>query len=205
VTANAIVEITTQYLATDPPRDFFTNHLSFQTDAAAPADADYQALANSVKNSWFNPGTGKLNWQSNGGYVNAYNRADPKPRPERGHAVYTPGTWATVVPGPRQIALVASFYSARNLKRQRGRIYIPTNSGFGYGQRPDSASMSQAVGLIKAIAAGAAALTPVWILSVWSSIDNQNRAVTNVWCNDVWDTQRRRSPKETTRTLGTVP
>jgi hypothetical protein len=205
VPADAIVEITTQILSNDVPKDFTVTHLSYFTTATTVADADFQALANAVKNLWFATGGTATHYGTNGGNVKIYSRADAKPRPVRGLATFVPSTWMTTVPGPRQISLCASMYSSRNIKRWRGRIYLPINPSWGFGNRPDASAMTQASNLVKQLAAVAVALTPVWTLAVWSGMDNANRAITAGWIDDVWDTQRRRVPKATTRTTYTVP
>jgi hypothetical protein len=199
----AIVQITTQLLAADPPKDFMTCTLHYQSDLATVADADFQNMANTTKTIWFATGGAYQHYGTNGGYVNVYNLADPHPRPQRGHASYTPTTWATDVSYPRQICLCVSFYSQRNIKRNRGRIYTPTNPAWGgTGGRPSQAVRDQGISLLKTLGQNLRTQTPVWFHVVYSPTDASSKTVTNYWCNDVWDIQRRRAPKETTRSLG---
>lgn len=203
---NAIVEITTQYLATDPPRDLMTNHLSFNSTSTGVTPANWQTLTDTIKNAWFSVSGAWTHYDTHGGKVVAYDRAQPKPRPEAAVSTYTPSTWASTVTTPRQIALVVSMYAVRNLPRQRGRVFLPFHSDWSpAGERPGAPVRTAAMALLHQIAASCQALTPEWTLAVYSAKTDQNNGVTNIWCNDVWDTQRRRTPKETTRSTQTVP
>jgi hypothetical protein len=199
VPVNAIVEVTTQILSTDAPRDYCVNHLSFQTGASTASDTDFQNLCVAIKGVWFATTGSFMHWGDRGGKVVAYNRADGLPRPERGFIAYVPGSWATTSPGPRQISLCTSFYSLRNIKRYRGRCYLPPTAQYTYTDRPNALNLTYALALFTQIDTAVGALTPSWDQAVWSTVDNTNRVVTNWWCNDTWDVQRRRQPKETTR------
>ena len=202
----AIVEVTTQLLSTDPPKDYCVSHFHFNTGAASPSPANWQALTDAIKGVWFATSGVPQHYGANGGKVVAYNMADPKPRPEKAVSSYTPGSWMTSVSWPRQVALCVSFYAQRNLKNQRGRIFLPINNQWSpIGERPSSATQNSACQLIKSLYDATLALTPSWTLDVYSKVQDQSYAITNVWCNDVWDTQRRRAPKETTRTQILVP
>jgi len=206
VGTNVRVEITTQLLSADPPRDWCTNTLSFNTASSSVSAAQYQALTDAIKGVWFaTSGTGVF-YGSNGGKVIAYNRADPLPRVERGVSLYTPGTWQSSQSNPRQLCTCVSFYSFRNLKRQRGRIYLAWNNNYSpSGERLTSPYRTSAVNTIKNIYSACAALTPVWLLTVHSDVVDTDFPVDHAWCNDIPDTQRRRSPKEAARTLITIP
>lgn len=202
---NGIVEITLQVLSTDAPHEYVTNTFAVNSGTSSATLANWQALTDAILGVWkVSPG---VHW----GYagcaitVNAYDRADAKPRPEKGHSHYTPTTWNTDTTQARQVALCVSFYSARNLKRDRGRVYLIPLNNVGAAERPGSSQRAGALGLITATSTAITSLVPVWNLAVYSKADGATKVLTNCWCNDVWDTQRRRAPKETTRTLGTLP
>jgi hypothetical protein len=196
---NGIVEVTTQLLAGDPPKDWCVNHYSVNSGSTSVTLANWQALADAVKNWHFaTTGTRTLYYQC-GGNVKVYDRADPKPRPEKGFSTYTPSTWQTATGMPPTVALCASFYSVRNLKRQRGRVYLPVNTNWNAGARPNTLTMTNALAYITGLNAALIALVPSWGISVHSTIDNFDYVADHFWVNDTYDTQRRRGPKESTR------
>lgn len=196
--SDAIVEITTQALSTDVPREYITNHFAFNTGASATI-AQFQALADAVLNIWKRSPGPAWGWSSCKLTVNAYDRADPKPRPEKGHSLYVPGSWLTSTAQARQVALCVSFYAQRNLPRQRGRVYLFPGNNAGASERPGTAVMNAAMQTLLDLSAATLALTPSWTHEVWSQKAGQTFGVDNYWVNDVWDTQRRRAPKETVR------
>jgi hypothetical protein len=203
---NAHVEVTTQLVAADPPRDWSVNNLSFNTGGVSISAANWQALTDAIKAVWFATTGAGLYYGTNGGKVVAYDRADPLPRPEKAASLYTPGSWMSNAMGPRQDAICASFYSSRNLKNTRGRIYLPYTTALGAPvERITPSVRTNVVTFVKAIATACLALTPAWQLTVHSKVTGLDNPVTNIWCNDVPDTQRRRAPKESARTMVTFP
>jgi hypothetical protein len=195
---NAIIEITTQLLASDTPRDFCVNHLT-ANGGPTVTPANWQALADAIRGFHFATSGTHARWGTNGGSVKVYDRADAKPRPEKAFSNYTPGTWMTIVPDQRQIAMCCSFYSARNLPRKRGRVYLPVNPSFGGTERPDATTQNLVLQYGVQLGALLNGLTPFWQHTVHSSLDDFDWPVDHYWTNDVWDTQRRRKPKENSR------
>jgi hypothetical protein len=62
--------------------------------------------------------------------LKGYVEEDLKPRPIRAQATMTLGNPGSTVALPEEVALCMSYYSLRNLPRQRGRIYLgPLNAG----------------------------------------------------------------------------
>lgn len=199
---HAIVEVTIQCKSTDTPRDWMTNTVSFNSGAPTVTTAQWQALADAVKGVWFATSGSWVHYgNSFGGKVVCYDRADATPRAEKAVSIFTPGTWATTINFPRQIACCLSFYSLRNLKRQRGRVYLPPSNSMTVVDGIGTAQMNQFLGLGTQLATVAGALTPVWTHEVWSVAGDTDHPVSNYWVNDVWDTQRRREPKESTRVV----
>lgn len=195
----AIVEITTQMVLADIPRDFCTNTLHFNTGSSSVSAANWQALTDALKGVWFATTGSHQHYGSNGGKIVAYDVADAHPRPEKAVTTYTPGTWEGARNNPPQVTICSSFYSGRNLPRLRGRIYVPLNNAYSVAFRPTAPQMSQTIALANNLNVAAIALTPSWALGIYSKAANSFNPATNFWCNDVWDTQRRRAPKETTR------
>jgi hypothetical protein len=189
----------------DPIKDKVVNSIYMHTEAAAVAGADYQGIADAVKKIFFGPNTGGTapwnRFSGRAGRVLVYNMADPKPRPERAVSTYTPTTWAVVDTGPRQAALCLSFYSGRNLKSSRGRIYIGPLDVSDMATLPSSGLRQSVLDIGSRLFNIGAIGGLTWSHSIHSQKLANFQVVTNYWCNDVWDTVRKRLSKETTRNL----
>lgn len=122
--------------------------------------------------------------------------------------VYPQGTFTVGTGGaaestiPREVAICLSFYSERNIPRQRGRVYAPApvimDSVSG---RPDS-TMRQKVGDLAGIFGGLGGVDVDWC--VYSRLDDVARPVTDWWVDDEWDTIRSRGLRATQRLMGTT-
>lgn len=105
---------------------------------------------------------------------------------------------------PREVALCLSFFSERNVKRQRGRVYAPVPLmavAAGVGVRPVSGQRDK-VGTLATIFSDLGGVDVDWC--VWSPTDGVARPVTDWWVDDEWDTVRSRGLRATTRTVGTT-
>lgn len=188
----------------DTAQDKCEHSLYLETGSALGA-GDWQAIADAVMKIFFDPTkTGTAPWTrygGRGGRVFAYDLADAKPRPEKAVSVYTPTTWSTAATGPRQVACCLSFYADRNLPSQRGRLFIGPFDVGDMGEHPTSALQQSIMDIgDRLYALGANPIGGIsWDWSQHSAKQNLTRPVTNYWCNDVWDTQRRRLSKETSR------
>ena len=138
--------------------------------------------------------------------VTAYDAQGTPPVYPQGSATVNPGG-APPSAVPREIAVCLSFYSVRNIPRQRGRLYIPfcvpNSAGVGGtgGVRPN-ASLQAKVGALAPIFADLGGVDVDW--SVYSRTDDVARPVTNWWVDDEWDTVRSRGLRSTDRIVGTV-
>lgn len=105
--------------------------------------------------------------------------------------------------GPREIALCLSFYSERNLPSRRGRIYLPVCAAVdhSYGRRPNAQQMNQAMACGNYFSALGGADVD-WV--VYSQKTKQHWDISNTWCDDEWDVQRRRGLKPSTRQVADV-
>lgn len=106
---------------------------------------------------------------------------------------------------PREIAVCLSFFSERNLPRQRGRLYIPmallTSSQSFATVRPGTA-LQEKVGNLATGLANLGGTEVDW--SVYSRVDDEARPVTNWYVDNEWDTMRSRGLRPTERTVGTT-
>jgi hypothetical protein len=202
---NGIIEITTHLLRTDLPRDWNTCTLSVNSGSTAPTTANWQALTDAIRSVWFATTGTWSKFGSCDGTVTAYNRADATPRPEKAMSVYTAGSPLASVNGPREVSLCLSYFAGRNLPRQRGRIYLPVTAFTVGSDVPSHATVDAVVGLGTQLNTTITALTPSWSITVHSKVLNQDSVVDHFFCNDAWDTQRRRGLRETYRKTVTFP
>lgn len=178
-------------------RDRFSNTLFFAVDGAG-APPDYEDLAQDLLVIYQN-----RSWCAGCKIeVRAYNMADAKPRPER--AFKTSTMTGSYPNGPGQVALCLSYYSQRNLPRQRGRIYCGP-----FGQ-PSLRPSSPEIALLMTHAqdlAGLGGLNVDW--SVYSPTkaalgEDPTMTISNYWVDNSWDIQRRRKLEATSRSAGST-
>lgn len=136
--------------------------------------------------------------------IKIYCMDDPMPRVPRATYEHT-FTGSTGNPLPAEVALCLSYHAAPVAgvpqARRRGRVYLgPFTAAESTDGRPGTALtnmlLAQAAQLL---AAAQASVTWQWI--VWSRTLDSGAPVTGGWIDDAWDTQRRRGPDSTTRTL----
>ena len=190
--------------ADDPPTDYTSNTVYFNTDAV-PTDANFQALSDAFSTLWKRAGGLDTTWgfyDNRNHQVRVYSMDDAEPRPIRGMTTYTSGFPTTGPLYPREVALCLSYYHDRNLPRQRGRIYIgPFDvSQFSMADRPPTNLKTQVLDLGKRLFQLGTGLTPVWVHAVHSTrIPTVDQPVSHYWLDDSWDTQRRRGIKASSR------
>lgn len=107
---------------------------------------------------------------------------------------------------PREVCLCLSYFSSQNVKRQRGRLYIPfswikshTASGT-INVRPTAAQQTAVKEFATQVLMPQSASGAQW--GFWSNATNSFRAVTDYWVDDEWDIQRRRGLRSTGRITG---
>jgi hypothetical protein len=105
-------------------------------------------------------------------------------------------------PGPSEVAVCLSYASVDNpdqsLPRRRGRIFIGPLAASAIGERRPGVTIRDYVldfGLNLASVGFASNTT--W--HMFSKIDNAYAKIESVWCDDAWDTQRRRGLAPTMR------
>lgn len=187
------------YKSTEMPEDKVINTFYLQQDLpAVVADTDYQNLCNATAELWRTYRPYPTGWDRI--TVRAYNMGDPLPRPLKAQSTASPSAVSGAC-GPREVALCLSFYADRNLKRQRGRLFIGPWHANEMNERPSVPAQNQ----LAVLAEGIADLGGVDIdWNVYSPTDNAYRDVTDYWVDNEWDTMRSRGLRGTARVTGTV-
>jgi hypothetical protein len=105
--------------------------------------------------------------------------------------------------GPREVALCLSYYAERNLPRQRGRIFlcVPFNNGITINERPSTPVQQLVMDLGQSIA-DLGGVDVDW--QVYSPTTQTSKNVTNIWCDNEWDTIRSRGLQPSNRLEATV-
>lgn len=177
-------------------RDDIVN--TFYLDQGAPfLSVDYQSLADDIAELWATYRVYPVT--VNQVEVRLYDMADAKPREIKGQATAPlPGTAGG---GPREVACCLSYYRQRNLKRQRGRMFLGPFRGIEMNIRPDSDLRNS----VQVLAEGLQALGGPdvdWVQ--YSPTAGVHGPVTDWWCDDEWDTVRSRGLRATVRTVGST-
>lgn len=136
--------------------------------------------------------------------VTAYDAQGTPPVFPQGHAILNAGAFP-ISQCPREVAICLSFYSERNLPRQRGRLYIPfallTQSQSVNTARPTTPAQTL-VGDLAQRLADLGGTEVDWV--VYSRVDDEARPVSNWYVDNEWDTIRSRGLRPTERVAGTV-
>lgn len=120
-----------------------------------------------------------------------YDLGQPPPRTR--NTVVTAGSSSSQGAGlPGEVAVCSSFYSGQNVKRKRGRHYIgPLGAGASDGAgspRPSPELRAAIIDRAKNVANSTENVT--WV--VVSQVGVMANEVTGGWCDNAFDTQRRR-------------
>lgn len=105
---------------------------------------------------------------------------------------------------PREVALCLSYYTTYNRPRYRGRLFLPPTWFTAVANvRPSGAIQSAVIQFATDVLTKALPAQHNWC--VWSDVEGKNMGqVTDVWCDDEWDTIRSRGLKATNRVTGKV-
>jgi hypothetical protein len=131
--------------------------------------------------------------------IRVYDLADPKPRPPSVHQ-FTLGAANSAQLLPRELSVCLSYYSERNIRRQRGRIYIGPLSVNAMENRVGDQGV--VVALRDSLAGAGSRLaqaTPGADWVVYSELEASSvgpeyagRSVSHGWVDNAFDIQRRR-------------
>lgn len=104
--------------------------------------------------------------------------------------------------GPAEVAICLSYASVDNPEaatpRRRGRIYLgPMRAASFAGPRPDATIRDYVLDFGEAIGSVGTASNTTWLM--YSTVDDEYVKIESIWCDDAWDTQRRRGLSPTLR------
>ncbi len=110
-------------------------------------------------------------------------------------------------PGPQEVALCLSYATVDNpdasTPRRRGRIYVgPLGTNAMGAKRPDSVIRDYILDFGERLAQVGFASQTTW--HMYSKTDNVYTKIESIWCDDAYDTQRRRGLAPTLREVRDV-
>ncbi len=113
----------------------------------------------------------------------------------------------TAETGPGEVAVCLSYATVDDPElstgRRRGRIYIGPLAAAQVGSaRPGSTLRAAVLDLGEALAQVGFAANTTWMM--YSPTDSESAKIESIWCDDAWDTQRRRGLDPTTRDVRDV-
>lgn len=169
--------------ASAPAKDAIVNTLYFNVSGSVD-DPDYNSLGNDLYTIW----AGRI-WAA-GRFldIRGYDMSDPEPREVKYRK--TGQVTGTAPNGVRQVALALSYYSDRNLPRQRGRIFL---GPWNLSQPSASTTQTAAVIGLAPLLAGLGGLNVDW--SLWSPTTQTSSRINHAWVDDSYDIIRSRKLK----------
>lgn len=133
--------------------------------------------------------------------VKGYDAQGSKPVYPEGDAVVNAGLMQSTGV-PRELAVCLSFYGSRNVKRQRGRLYLPAHFlGVNVSAKNPATPIAKLASLAN-LFQGLGGVDVDWV--VYSRILDRAFPVTNWWYDNEWDVMRSRGQRSTSRVTGTT-
>lgn len=137
--------------------------------------------------------------------IKLYDFADPEPRAPIAERIITLPAVVSNNNLPSEVALVGSFQADQvagmTQRRRRGRVYIgPLCTSAPNNTNPPTTMVDALKNRMNELLAAADA-SLLWDWHIYSPTNNNSVKVTNGWVDNTWDTQRRRGPKSTSRTV----
>jgi len=136
--------------------------------------------------------------------LKAYNRADPEPRAPIATRLFSFTAAPGGAPLPPEVSLCLSFQalklSGQPQARRRGRVYLGPlrQDRVGTDGRPTAGLLTSALDAGTALLASSDA-SALWSWDIWSTVGAAGVLVDNGWCDNEFDTQRRRGRIATLR------
>jgi hypothetical protein len=186
----------------DDPKNVYAINPCFrhQTDFTSLTGPDWQTLANDLR-------AAIDGWTVSAGAtkVQLYKLGPGPSGPPMATAELNPTAYRDTF-APPQAAITLSFYGDRNVKRERGRLYIPPAltgiTAANTASKVVAAATRTKVGALAPVFAGLGGINVDWI--VWSRVAQAATKVQNWWVDDSWDVIRSRKISATARTTGTT-
>lgn len=184
------------YKSTEMAEDRVTNSLYFD-DTGVTTGADGLAEDIATVFATFRqlpPGFDRVNCRM-------YDMGEPAPREIQGEFTHTSPTVSSSPGAPREVALCLSFFSERNLPRNRGRIYIGPWSVTHMNERP-SAGPIGSLEQLKTDLANIGGTDVEWCVfspTTGPASPDSFKKVSAGWVDNEWDTQRSRGLRATAR------
>ncbi len=183
--------------ATDLARDHIVNTVFFDDFNIDPTGGtNWQAFADDVKEQW------RLREGLPTGYgveTKVYNMADALPRPVKAQSAWAQGRSTAAGTVPREVALCLSYFSERNIKRFRGRLYV---GPFPFAEERPNGPQVDGVKALATAMANIGGIDVDW--GLWSPTRGAFSKITAGWVDNEWDTIRSRGLKPTTRSTYTT-
>lgn len=186
------------------PRNRVTNTFHLQHTLGSLLDTDLEAMTDDIVQMWAT----RYGISNREIECKAYD-VDAVPNYPRARSIINAGVFWPC-PHPREVALVLSFAGTnRGNKSERGRLYLMPSVAAGAAggidlERPSATAMDWALAFYTTPDASLPDLGGVdWEFGVYSKRYSKFTVSRQAWCNDEWDTQRRRGLRETTRVSAT--
>lgn len=215
-TNHIVRAIVTHDMDSGLPADRAVNVFHFGNSTVAPSSTDLTNLTNALTTFYNGTSTGSsatvysfmASVLAGTGTIAYYDLVDPEPRAPKRVDPFTGWTTGSTT-FPEEVALVLSYQAAKisgfDQASRRGRVFIgplSTNAGSTATGRP----VTTANGIIDTLCAAGAGLVVAsasagWSWQVYSRKFDSMATVTNGWCDDAFDTQRRRGVAPTARQL----
>jgi len=196
------------------PRDAATNTFHFD-EQSPPGITDYDNVRDMLKDFYNTiPSGGSITlasrfskFMTNTALVKAYNLDDTPPRAPvyESSFTFTAGSGDAL---PAEVALVSSFQTSRqsgmSQARRRNRVYLGPLGTLAAGTdgMPASSFVTGVTLSTRALLIAAQA-SAAWDWMVYSPTQGAGWEVTDGWCDNAWDTQRRRGVSATSRVTWT--
>lgn len=189
-----------KYRASDLPIDHIINTVYFRKSGVDLNDPDWQQVATDVANLFGSASIVPAGYDRITAKV--YDMEDPTPRPIKAQYTSTSHPLGSSASIPREVALCLSFYSGRNLPRNRGRIYVGPIRG-NAGERPGPMNIQENQALAQGLAdiGGTNIQWCVYSKRSGTALSDQFKKVSHTWVDDEWDTIRGRGLRATSRNL----
>lgn len=178
------------------PKDVYENTIYYETGALDTIEGRCDDLAAAYDAMPLLAG-----WH--GLEVRVYDLAGGQPIEQHAY----PDAASTGETGPGEVAICLSYATVddpdASTKRRRGRIYLGPLGAAQVGQHTVSDTQIAAVLDFGEVLAGSGfASATTWMM--YSATDHQAVKIESIWCDDAWDTQRRRGLQPSKRIVRDV-